>query len=111
MNTINNSPNFRARTIISVSDNLLSKKEIKDLTKIGEKIGFNHDTINYGVRKINDNTIGIAHRSDFYINGNSLKTNKSQMFTLKDAKPFEVIKEQLKNLKSLYNNTISKIDN
>ena len=37
------SPNFQARTTINFDKNLLSKEEVKVLTKMGEKIGFNSD--------------------------------------------------------------------
>lgn len=110
MNTISNSPNFKAKTIISTSDNLLSKKEIKELTKMGERIGLNNDSISYGIRQLNHDTFGVTHKSDFNINGNNLKTEKIEVHSIKDAKPFDIVKEQLKSLKSLYNNTISRLN-
>ena len=96
-------PSFKAKTIIKSSDNLLSKKEIKTLTKMGEKIGLVTDTIEFSVKK-GDKNVGIAYNANFNASGNKLELRNIKEQSA-NSNHFEYIKERMKYFKSLYKRT------
>lgn len=102
---VSTQPKFRAKTTINNVDKLLSQEEVKTLTKMGEKIGFNSDTINFSLHKA-DNNVRIAHEAKFNTNGNMLKINNIKEHSI-NSNHFEYIKARIKYFKDLYNQTSS----
>lgn len=100
------SPNFQARTTINFDKNLLSKEEVKVLTKMGEKIGFNSDNIAFSVRDMGDR-FGVAHKAKFAThNGGTLETEQSKIISMKSIKPFDFIKRKMESIKKLYESSM-----
>lgn len=107
-NTTYNTPKFRAMTSIKVSNNCLSKDEIKTLTKMGQKIGSNTDRISFNVMNYNNNSLGITHKAEFYAGENTLQATNSKVAPSGEINPFQYIKEKMSELNNLYNQTFSK---
>lgn len=109
MNNITASPNFKATTNIKSCENYLSKQEIKELTKIGERIGFKTDTINFNISKLDNDTLIISHKAKFNIDGNLLESNHKKHTVANNFKPYSYVKEKMFMLKELYNDVASRM--
>ncbi len=103
----NNNTKFRATTIIKSNNNLLSKEEIKTLTKMGEKIGTRSDKINFSVNTLNNDRVTISHNAKFNSAENSFETYHMVNLKKDEANPFEYISKKLKSIKDLYKNSMS----
>ena len=107
MNSINQtSPNFKATTVIKNNNNLLTKEEIKTLTKIGEKIGIRSDKINFNVNTLNEDRVTISHNAKFNSGTNSFETYHMVNMKKDEIKPFEYISKKLKSIKDLYKSSM-----
>lgn len=101
-----NNTKFRATTIINTNNNLLSKEEIKNLTKMGEKIGSKSDKITFNVRKLNDDIVTISHKAKFDSSQNSFETYHMNYSKIKEINPFEYISKKLKYINDLYKSSL-----
>lgn len=107
MNSINqSSPNFKASTIIKCNNDLLTSKEIKTLTKIGEKIGTRTDKINFNVNTLNEDRVTISHNAKFNSGTNSFETYHMVNLKKDEINPFEYISKKLKSIKDLYKSSM-----
>lgn len=98
----NTSPKFEAHTTIKVSDDILSKENVKTLTKMGKKIGTNADRINFSVRNHNDDLVMVSHKSQFDVNGTYLEIKNMQVLSKTKNRVYEYIKSKLDYIQSLY---------
>ena len=96
------SPDFKANTTIKVSNNILSKEDTKILTKMGQKIGTNMDSINFNVRNYNNDLVGISHKSNFNINGGDLEVKDTKVLANSQSRVYKYIKNKLEDLQKLY---------
>ena len=96
------SPSFKANTTIKVSNNILSKEDTKILTKMGQKIGTNMDSINFSVRNYNNDLVGISHKSNFNINGEDLEVKSTKVLANFQSRVYKYIKNKLEDLQKLY---------
>ena len=97
-----NNTKFKAKTIINSNNTLLSKEEIKSLTKIGKKIGTKSDKINFNVRTINNDIVTISHNAKFYSGQHSIETSNIKYSKIDEINPFEYISKKLNTIKELY---------
>ncbi len=98
----NNSPQFKATTTINMNSNLLTKEEIKTLTKIGEKIGTRSDKINFNVNTLNNDRVTISHNAKFNSGQNTFETYHMVNMKKDEINPFEYISKKLNAIKNLY---------
>lgn len=103
----NNNTQFRATTIIKSNNNLLSKEEIKTLTKMGEKIGTRSDKINFSVNTLNKDRVTVSHNTKFNSGTNSFETYHMINKKKDEINIFEYISKKLKSIKDLYKNSMS----
>ncbi len=106
-NSINKSPQFTARTIIKTNNNCLNKDEIKKLTKMGEKIGLQSDTIQFNLLQHNDKIITVSHNAKFNDGRHSLECRQTKNVLINSFKPFEYIQKKMETLKKTYNQTFA----
>ena len=107
--TINQQPNFTARTIINTNNNHLSKAEINTLTKMGEKIGLPSDTIKFSLMQNDGNNklLTVSHHAKFNDGRHSLEAHQSKNVLIEKFNPFEYIKSKMDSLKKMYEQTFS----
>lgn len=99
---INNNITFGARTNIFCADNILSQKEIKKLTKVGEKIGTDADSIDMYVGKVNEGRYMFTHSANFKSIDNPINTSSVQFPSLSEIAPYDFVQKKLNSLKAFY---------
>ena len=92
---------FKANTNISDQANVLTSREIRKLTKKGEKIGRQTDTINISIRKYQDGLF-FSHSANFNSIANPTESSGRTFYKQEEVIPFKFISEKLTKLQGLY---------
>lgn len=97
-----NALTFTARTNISVDNDLLSKRDIKKLTKMGEKIGTNSDSIDFSVKKCDKNGVRIFYKANLSSLINSTETSNYYFDKIEKFNIFEYISKKMEYIRKVY---------
>ncbi len=98
----NNNITFGAKINICNADNLLSAKELKKLTKAGEKIGKNTDSIDIYIGNSKNDMFISTYTTNFKSKENP--TNIYAMWFQKKSEisPFDFLLSRLKKINTIY---------
>lgn len=96
------SPSFGAKTNICNADNLLTNKELKKLTHLGENIGTSSDSIDMYIGKSTNKLFLYTNTIDFKSNKNNIKISNVNFQNLSNISPYNFVLNKLKDLKKLY---------
>ncbi len=97
-----NALTFTARTNISVDNDLLSKRDIKKLTKMGEKIGTNSDSIDFSVKKCDKNAVSVFYKANLNSLYNTTEASSYYFDKIENFNIFEYISKKMEYIKKVY---------
>ena len=97
-----NNISFKAGTTIVDDTKTLSKRQIRTLTKAGEKIGTDKDSIKFRVSK-SDDMLVFSHNANLNSLNNPIDTSSIVFKNKDEINAFDYISEKLKKIKKLYN--------